>query len=698
VAVASTTPFGTYTFTVSGAGGGIAQTTTVSLAVIGAQPPIFSPLPSAYITPQLVTLTDSSPGVTIYYTTNGSTPTTASTPYTGPIPVSTTTTINAVAAGGGFGLSTVASGTYAITSPDLIVSSVSVQTAAPISGGSLSVSDTTTNQGLVSAGSSVTGFYLSTNGTTLGTLLATRSVNTLAAGASSGPISSTFTLPTSLSGTYYMIACANYSNVLVETNYRNNCTASAPMQVAGADLIESSFSVLTTAPVSGGSLSVSDTITNQGLGIAGTSQTGFYLSTDGKTLGAFLKTRVVNTLAAGVSNGPVTTTITLPTSLSGTYYMIACANYNDGMVETNYSNNCTASAPMQMSGTDLIESNFSVLTTAPVSGGSVSVSDTTTNQGLGIAGSSSTGFYLSTDGKTLSTLLKIRTVNTLAAGASNGPVTTAITLPTNLNGTYYMIACANYSNALVETNSSNNCTAAAMQVAGADLIESNFSVLTTAPVSGGSLSVSDTATNQGLGIAGSSSTGFYLSTDGKTLGTLLKTRTVNTLAAGSSNGPVTTTITLPTNLNGTYYMIACANYSNAVVETNSSNNCTAAAMQVAGADLIESNFSVLTTAPGSGGSVSVSDTITNQGLGIAGSSSTGFYLSTDGKTLGTLLKTRTVNTLAAGSSNGPVTTTITLPTNLHGTYYMIACANYSNAVVETNYGNNRTASAPMQLP
>jgi len=594
-----------------------------------------------------------------------------------------------------------ASGSITVGGPDLILSSFSVLTTAPVSGGSFSVSDTTTNQGIVPAGGSLTAFYLSTDGKTLGTVLATRAVNSLAAGASSGPVTTTFTLPTSLSGSYYVIACVNYGNATPEINYSNNCAAAVPIQMAGADLIVSSFSVLTTAPASGGSFSVSDTTTNQGLGTAGSSMTGFYLSTNGTTLGTLLKTRVVNTLAAKASNGPVTTTITLPTSLGGTYYVIACADYTDTVAETSYSNNCKASAAMQVSGTDLIVSSFSVLTTAPASGGSLSVSDTTTNQGIGASGTSITGFYLSSDGKTLSTLLKTRTVNALATGASNGPVTTTITLPTNLSGTYYMIACANYSNAVVETNYSNNCTAAAMQVAGADLIESSFSVLTTAPVSGGILSVSDTATNQGFGIAGTSITGFYLSSDGKTLSTLLKTRTVNTLAAGASNGPVTTTITLPTNLSGTYYMIACANYNYAygVVETNYSNNCTAAAMQVAGADLIESNFSVLTTTPVSGGILSVSDTATNQGLGIAGTSIAGFYLSTDGKTLGTLLKTRTVNTLAAGASNGPVTTTITLPA-MHGTYYMIACANYNYAygVVETNYANNCTASAPMLVP
>ncbi len=97
-------------------GGGYGASTVASgTYTITAFAPTFSPGPfGTFSAPQPVTLTDRSPGVTIYYTTDGSTPTTASTQYTGPITVSTTTTVKSIAVGGGYGASTVASGTYTI--------------------------------------------------------------------------------------------------------------------------------------------------------------------------------------------------------------------------------------------------------------------------------------------------------------------------------------------------------------------------------------------------------------------------------------------------------------------------------------------------------------------------------------------------------------------------------------------------------
>jgi hypothetical protein len=76
--------------------------------------PTFSPKGGTYSAAQTVSIGDSTPAATIYYTTNGSTPTTSSTKYTAPIKVSTTQTLKAIAVATGDSQSAVASATYTI--------------------------------------------------------------------------------------------------------------------------------------------------------------------------------------------------------------------------------------------------------------------------------------------------------------------------------------------------------------------------------------------------------------------------------------------------------------------------------------------------------------------------------------------------------------------------------------------------------
>jgi hypothetical protein len=79
--------------------------------------PTFSPAGGTYTSAQSVTISCATSGVSIYYTTDGSDPTTASNLYTAAIPVSVTTTIKAIAAGGGHTQSAIASATYIINLP-----------------------------------------------------------------------------------------------------------------------------------------------------------------------------------------------------------------------------------------------------------------------------------------------------------------------------------------------------------------------------------------------------------------------------------------------------------------------------------------------------------------------------------------------------------------------------------------------------
>jgi hypothetical protein len=78
--------------------------------------PVFSPEGGTYPGPLMVTVTDADTTATIYYTTDGSTPTTSSSKYTTPISVTASgTIIKAIAAVTGYATSPVHSGTYIFT-------------------------------------------------------------------------------------------------------------------------------------------------------------------------------------------------------------------------------------------------------------------------------------------------------------------------------------------------------------------------------------------------------------------------------------------------------------------------------------------------------------------------------------------------------------------------------------------------------
>ena len=85
--------------------------------VVTVATPTFSPAAGAYAAAQAVTISCATDGAAIYYTTDGTEPTTGSTVYSGPISVSETTTIKAIAVKDGMNNSEVASAAYTITPP-----------------------------------------------------------------------------------------------------------------------------------------------------------------------------------------------------------------------------------------------------------------------------------------------------------------------------------------------------------------------------------------------------------------------------------------------------------------------------------------------------------------------------------------------------------------------------------------------------
>ena len=119
--------------------------------------PTFSPGGGTYTGSVTVSISDATSGATIYYTTDGSTPTTSSAVYTGALTFTQTTTLNAMAAASGMTNSAVASATYTVQQQQ----QVATPTFSPGSGtytGSVTVS--------ISDATSGATIYYTTDGST----------------------------------------------------------------------------------------------------------------------------------------------------------------------------------------------------------------------------------------------------------------------------------------------------------------------------------------------------------------------------------------------------------------------------------------------------------------------------------------------------------------------------------------------------
>jgi arginine exporter protein ArgO len=211
-----------------------AATATYTISAVLAAP-TFSLAPGTYTTSQPVTISDATAGTTIYYTTNGTTPTTSSSVYGGAITVSVSETLEAIAVKAGYNTSAAATAVYAIN-PIL-----STPTYSPVGG-----TYTTSQPVTISAAASTT-IYYTTNGTT----------PTTSSSVYGGPIavSSTETL----------------NAIAVETGYTTSPTATAAYTISPV------LSAPTFSPV-GGTYTTSQPVT-----ISAAAGTTIYYTTNGTT-------------------------------------------------------------------------------------------------------------------------------------------------------------------------------------------------------------------------------------------------------------------------------------------------------------------------------------------------------------------------------------------------------------------------------
>ena len=242
-----------------------------------------------------------------------------------------------------------------VTKPDLDVTALSVPASAQ-PGDPISVSNTVQNIGSATAGSFRVGIYFSSDSTcnTSDTLIASRTVASLAAGAASAA-NTPATVPSGAAvGTRYVCAVADDLGAVAETSEANNSQTTS-LTIVQADLRVSAFAPPAKASP-GSSVNVSNTVRNDGTAAAGPFRVGIYLSPDAScgTADTLLASRSLAALAAGASSA-ANTSVTIPSGTPlGTRYICAVADDLAQVAESSETNNTATAALAVVSANPVI--------------------------------------------------------------------------------------------------------------------------------------------------------------------------------------------------------------------------------------------------------------------------------------------------------------------------------------------------------
>jgi hypothetical protein len=113
-------------------GESLSAATAVNAVNPPAAKPTFNVAQGTYYSPQTLTITDTTAGASIYYTTNGSTPTTSSTKYSSALVISTSAALKAIAVASGYSTSDTASASYTILPPKVTPTVTAIPSASSI--------------------------------------------------------------------------------------------------------------------------------------------------------------------------------------------------------------------------------------------------------------------------------------------------------------------------------------------------------------------------------------------------------------------------------------------------------------------------------------------------------------------------------------------------------------------------------------
>jgi hypothetical protein len=261
-------------------------------------------------------------------------------------------------------------------------------------------------------------------------------------------------------------ACSGLSSTCtVSMDAAKAVTAVFSTTGTASDLVVSVFSV----PVTGADCSqvnVTDTTRNSGTGTALPSTTKYFFSVD-STYSAedeLIGSRAVPSLPAlAVDTGTATVTLPCLSSRAGSFYVLAVADAGNVVFESKETNNLLGK-PIKM-GADLVVYAIAAVTTARACS-TITLDDTTKNNGVGQADGSTTRCYLSTDSALQAWDVPLdsgRAVAILAPGASDRGAR-SVTIPCDAAARSYLICAADANGQAVEFNNANNTKAKSITI------------------------------------------------------------------------------------------------------------------------------------------------------------------------------------------------------------------------------------------
>ena len=578
--------------------------------------------------------------------------------------------------------------------PDLQVGSPSVNDGSPETEGSFTLSATVTNSGDAEAAATTLRYYRSTDATITSsdTQVGTDAVDALSA---SGTSAESIDLTASATaGTYYYGACVDA--VTGESSTTNNCSSAVSVTVSAPpppppqvnpDLVVAS-SVNDNSPTTEGSFTLSATVTNSGDAEAAATTLRYYRSTDATITSSDTQvgTDAVDALSA---SGTSAESIDLTASATaGTYYYGACVDAVTG--ESSTTNNCSSAVSVTVSAPpppppqvnpDLVVAS-SVNDNSPTTEGSFTLSATVTNSGDAEAVATTLRYYRSTDATITSSDTQVGT-DAVDALSASGTSAESIDLTASATaGTYYYGACVDAVTG--ESSTTNNCSSAVSVTVSAppppppqvnpDLVVAS-SVNDNSLETGGSFTLSVAVTNAGDRESPATTLRYYRSTDATITAsdTQVGTDAVGVLSVlGTSAESID--LTAPSTA-GTYYYGACVD---AVAgESDTTNNCSAAVPvdveEPVYPDLEVGTPSVNDSSPETGGSFTLSATVTNVGDGESPATTLRYYRSADATitTSDTQVGTGTVGVLSASGTSAE-SIDLAAPST-PGRYYYGAC-------------------------